>query len=120
MLAHLRLTTRTYEEIVATLHKLAHEVALGKIVAVGGGGYNPANVARCWTIVAASLAESHPTNDVPDEWRNLLRRSTGLTPPKSLRSEPSRSDKPETGADQVRKEIEELRKRIPLLRGPPS
>jgi acetoin utilization protein AcuC len=120
MLAHLRITTRSYEEIIATLHKLAHEVASGRIVAVGGGGYNPANVARCWTLVAASLAEAHPTNDVPDEWRILLRRSAGLTPPKTLRSEPSRNDNPETGADQVRKEIEELRKRIPLLSGPPS
>jgi acetoin utilization protein AcuC len=115
MLAHLRLTTRTYEEIISTLHKLAHEVASGRIVAVGGGGYNPANVARCWTVIAASLLEAHPTNDVPDEWKNSLRRSTGLTPPKSLRSEPSKGDSPETGADQVRKNIEDLRKRIPLL-----
>jgi acetoin utilization protein AcuC len=115
MLAHLRLTTRTYEEIITTLHKLAHEVASGRIVAVGGGGYNPANVARCWTVIAASLLEAHPTNDVPDEWKNSLRRSTGLTPPKSLRSEPSKGDSLETGADQVRKNIEDLRKRIPLL-----
>ncbi|HXZ98014.1 MAG TPA: acetoin utilization protein AcuC, partial [Candidatus Acidoferrum sp.] len=115
MLAHLRLTTRTYEEIITTLHKLAHEVASGRIVAVGGGGYNPANVARCWTVVAASLLEVQPTDDVPDEWKNSLRRSTGSTPPKSLRSEPSKGDSPETGADQVRKNIEDLRKRIPLL-----
>jgi len=115
MLAHLRLTTRAYEEIITTLHKLAHEVASGRIVAVGGGGYNPANVARCWTLVAATLVEAHPTNDVPDEWKSLLRISKGMTPPKSLRSEPSPEDKPETGADQVRKNVEELRKRIPLL-----
>ena len=115
MLAHLRLTTRTYEEIITTLHKLAHEVASGRIVAVGGGGYNPANVARCWTVVAASLLEVQPTDDVPDEWKNSLRRSTGSTPPKSLRSEPSKGDSPETGADQVRKNIEDLRKRISLL-----
>ena len=120
MLAHLRLTTRTYEEIITTLHRLAHEFTSGRIVAVGGGGYNPANVARCWTLIAASLLEAHPTNDVPDEWKNLLRRSTGLTPPKTLRSEPSQDDNPETGADQVRKNIEDLRKRIPLLEHSPS
>jgi acetoin utilization protein AcuC len=116
MLAHLRLTTRTYEEIITTLHELAHEVAYGRIVAVGGGGYNPANVARCWTLVAAKLLEARPTNDVPDEWKSLLRRSRGVMPPKSLRTEPSPEDKPETGADQVTKEIEELKERIPLLR----
>jgi len=115
MLAHLRLTTRTYEEIITTLHKLAHEVASGRIVAVGGGGYNPANVARCWTVIAASLAELHPTNNISDEWRNASKKSTHVTPPKTLRSEPSREDSPETGADQVKKNIEDLRKRIPLL-----
>jgi acetoin utilization protein AcuC len=120
MLAHLRLTTRTYEEIITTLHKLAHEIASGKIVAVGGGGYNPANVARCWTLVAASLAEAHPTNDVPDAWKNALRRSTGLTPPKTLRSEPSKDDNHEMGMDQVQKEIKDLRKTIPLLSSSPS
>jgi acetoin utilization protein AcuC len=120
MLAHLRLTTRTYQEIITTLHKLAHEVASGRIVAVGGGGYNPANVARCWTLIAASLLEVHPSNDVPDSWKNSLRRSTGLTPPKTLRSEPSQDDNSETGAEQVRKNIEDLRKRIPILGNSPS
>jgi acetoin utilization protein AcuC len=120
MLAHLRLTTRTYEEIITTLHKLAHEVASGRIVAIGGGGYNPANVARCWTLIAASLLEAHPSNDVPEEWKNSLRRSTGLTSPKTLRSGPSPDDNPETGAEQMRKNIEDLRKRIPILGNSPT
>jgi acetoin utilization protein AcuC len=115
LLAHLQLTTRTFEEIITTLHKLAHEVASGRIVAFGGGGYNPANVARCWTLVAASLGEKQPTNDVPSEWKSLFRRSTGLTPPDSLRSETARGYDPEMGATQMRKNIEDLRKKIPLL-----
>lgn len=115
LLAHLQLTTRTFEEIITTLHKLAHEVASGRIVAFGGGGYNPANVARCWTLVAASLGEKQPSNDVPSEWKSLFRRSTGLTPPDSLRSERARGYDPEMGAGQMRRNIEDLRKKIPLL-----
>jgi acetoin utilization protein AcuC len=115
MLAHLLLTTRTYEEIITTLHKLAHEAASGRMVAVGGGGYSPANVARCWTLIAASLAESQLTNEMPNDWKNLLQRSTGHTPPDSLRSEPPKDHDPEKGIDQVRKNIEDLKKRIPLL-----
>ena len=115
LLAHLQLTTRTYEEIVTTLHKLAHEVASGRIVAFGGGGYNPANVARSWTMVAAALGEIQPTNDVPNEWKSYFRRSTGSTPPDSLRSEVPRGYDPESGTGQMRKNIEDLRKRIPLL-----
>jgi hypothetical protein len=75
-------------------------------------------VARCWTIVAASLAEVHPSNSIPDEWKEMIdkhRRSAYVTLPKTLRSEPSREDNPETGRDQIQKNIEDLRKRIPLL-----
>lgn len=120
LLAHLQLTTRTYEEIITSLHKLAHEVASGRIVAFGGGGYNVANVARCWTVVAAGLGEIQLTNDVPNEWKSLYRRSTSQTPPDSLRSGMSRGYDPETGAGQMRKNIEDLRKRIPLLSRPSS
>ena len=120
LLAHLQLTTRTYEEIITTLHELAHEVASGRIVAFGGGGYDPANVARSWTIVAAALGEIQPTNDVPNEWKSLFRRSTGRSPPDSLRSEAPRDYDPESGAGQMRKNIEDLKKRIPLLSRPSS
>ena len=115
LLAHLQLTTRTFEENIATLHKLAHEVASGRIVAVGGGGYNPANVARCWTVVAATLSEIHMTNEIPSEWKSYFRRVAGMTSPDSLRSEPPRDYDPERGADEIRKGVEDLRKRIPLL-----
>jgi len=117
MLAHLELTTRTYEEIITTLHKLAHEVSSGRIVALGGGGYNPANVARCWTLIAAALGEATLKDDVPDKWKSELRRSTGLTPPDALRSAPPRGHSSERGAAQMQKNIEDLKKRIPLLTG---
>lgn len=120
LLAHLELTTRAYGEIITTMHKLAHEVASGRIVALGGGGYNVASVARCWTVVAATLGEIDLTNDTPPEWKNLLRRSTGQRPPDTVRSEPPRDYDPERGASQARKNVEDLRERIPLLKGAPS
>ena len=115
LLAHLQLTTRAYEENIATLHKLAHEVASGRIVAVGGGGYNPANVARCWTVVAATLGEIHMTNEIPNEWKSQFRRVVGMSSPDTLRSEPPRDYDPERGAEEIRRSVEDLRKRIPLL-----
>jgi acetoin utilization protein AcuC len=115
LLAHLQLTTRTYEEILTSMHKLAHEVASGRIVAFGGGGYNPVNVARCWTIVASSLCETDLTDEVPSEWKDLVEHTTGLTPPNSLRSTASEHHDPKRGAIQMQNNIEDLRKRIPLL-----
>lgn len=38
------------------LHRLAHEVCRGRILAMGGGGYNPANVAAAWVAVAKELS----------------------------------------------------------------
>ncbi|WP_455286146.1 acetoin utilization protein AcuC [[Eubacterium] cellulosolvens] len=120
LLAHLKLTTQTYEEIITTLHRLAHEVASGRMVAFGGGGYDPANVARCWTVVAAALGEIQPTNEIPSEWKSLYRQSTGRSPPDSLRSEAPRGYDSESGAVQMRKNIQDLRRRIPLLSRPSS
>jgi len=116
LLAHLLLTTRTYEEIITTMHKLAHEICSGRIVALGGGGYNPASVARCWTVVAAALGEVDLTDNVPAEWKRLLRQTTGMGPPESLRSKPSKHYDPKKGFNQMEKNLEDLRNRIPILR----
>jgi len=40
-----------------TLRKLAEEKCGGKILAMGGGGYDPDNVARAWVSVVEGLAE---------------------------------------------------------------
>ena len=65
-LAQLRLTTRAYREAAATLHELAHEVAGGRWVATGGGGYRWAHVVpRAWTLEFAEMAGV--ADDLPDE-----------------------------------------------------
>jgi acetoin utilization protein AcuC len=38
------------------LHKLAHEICDGRILAMGGGGYDPLNVTEAWTTVMAKLS----------------------------------------------------------------
>jgi acetoin utilization protein AcuC len=115
MLAHLELTTRTYEEFISSLHKFAHEVSSGRIVALGGGGYNPANVARCWTLVAASLSEATLTNDLPDKWKAEFRQVSRVTPPDMLRTTPSRGHDSKRGLAEMQKNIEDLKRRLPML-----
>jgi hypothetical protein len=55
------------------------------------------------------------TNEIPNEWRSYFRRVVGMTSPDTLRSEPPRDYDPERGAEEIRKSVEDLRKRIPLL-----
>lgn len=49
-LVGLSLTTRTYVEVAKVLHKLSHEISNGRLLVLGGGGYNPDDTARCWAL----------------------------------------------------------------------
>jgi acetoin utilization protein AcuC len=52
----LKLSTRVYEAIVQQIHALSHKICEGRLVVVGGGGYEPAVVARCWSLLVANLS----------------------------------------------------------------
>jgi acetoin utilization protein AcuC len=68
-LAHLQLTTRVYREAAATLHALAHEVAAGRWVATGGGGYQWARVVpRAWTLYFAEMVGATLPDALPESW----------------------------------------------------
>ena len=54
-LVDLQLTTFTYEEVATTIHDLAHRLCGGRYLVLGGGGYEPRNVARCWAIMFLTL-----------------------------------------------------------------
>lgn len=52
----LKLSTRTYEAVIQKTHTLAHRICAGRLVMVGGGGYEPETVARCWAMLVANLS----------------------------------------------------------------
>lgn len=54
-LTHLRYTARSHAKAAADLQSLAGRCAGGRIVALGGGGYNLRNVADAWCGVVAAL-----------------------------------------------------------------
>ncbi len=55
-LTGLNYTEEVHSFVASRLHELAHERCRGKILALGGGGYNVLNVARAWTAVVKALA----------------------------------------------------------------
>lgn len=74
-LAHLALTTHTYAFLAGAFHDLAHGVAGGRWLAVGGGGYQIYTVVpRAWTIYAAALAGAELAGPLPAAWIELARR----------------------------------------------
>ena len=55
-LTHLRYTEKSHEYAAKTLHRVAHDKAHGRIIGLGGGGYNKQNLAIAWKKVVESFA----------------------------------------------------------------
>jgi acetoin utilization protein AcuC len=55
-ITHLRLTAEAHAHAARRLCVLADRYANGRVLAMGGGGYNRANLARAWTRVVEELA----------------------------------------------------------------
>jgi acetoin utilization protein AcuC len=62
-LVDLQLTTFTYEEVAVSMHELAHRLCGGRYLVLGGGGYQPKNVARCWAIMFLALLERRASKE---------------------------------------------------------
>lgn len=56
----LRLTTAAYQEVTASLCRISDKHCNGRLLAVGGGGYNRKNIAQAWSSVVASMVENTP------------------------------------------------------------
>ena len=56
-LTHLNLTHNSHEYAARKLHSLAHKHSNGRIVALGGGGYNKINIGDAWSAVVKAFIE---------------------------------------------------------------
>src|SRR5919202_2723256 len=54
-ITHLNYTSYAHSYATLSLHKLAHQYCRGRLLALGGGGYNTTNVAHGWTTVVKCL-----------------------------------------------------------------
>ncbi len=117
LLAHLQITTRTYREVVQTVHDLAHEVANGRLVVFGGGGYNVANVARTWTAAACVLANYESPKATPGSWRKMFEALVGEKAPEKMDSddEAKRQLSQDSFTSQGADILQDLKSRIPML-----
>ena len=86
-LAHLMLTVDGQRAAYLALHDLAHEVADGRWVVTGGGGYAVIDVVpRAWTHLLA-IVGGHPLDpqtETPAAWREYVRDVMGCTAPHRL------------------------------------
>ena len=83
-LAHLAITVDAHRYAAEALHRLAHDVAGGRWVALGGGGYSLVDVVpRSWTHLTAIAAHRPVGVDtpVPQSWRDHVERAFGRPGP---------------------------------------
>jgi len=83
-LAHMMLSIDGQRASYLALHDLAHEVADGRWVAVGGGGYSVVDVVpRAWTHLLSIVAGNpvDPERETSDAWREHVREMLDLSAP---------------------------------------
>jgi acetoin utilization protein AcuC len=83
-LAHLALSVDGQRASYLALHDLAHEVAGGRWLALGGGGYAVVDVVpRAWTHLLGAVSGSPLALDLdtPEEWREEIRERLGVRAP---------------------------------------
>lgn len=86
-LAHLMLSVDGQRMAHHALHDLAHEVADGRWVALGGGGYELVSVVpRSWTHLLAAVRGTplDPDTATPDAWREHVQRLLGQVAPRRM------------------------------------
>lgn len=67
-LTRLQLTNNLYKKLAEEIHQLSHETAGGRIVIGGGGGYDPVETAKTWTIILAEFAGLDLPDILPPAW----------------------------------------------------
>ncbi|GAA1477923.1 acetoin utilization protein AcuC [Nocardioides aestuarii] len=83
-LAHMMLTVDGQRAAYDALHQLAHEVADGRWVVTGGGGYAVVEVVpRAWTHLLAIVAGRplDPATPTPEGWRDHIAQRLGVVAP---------------------------------------
>ena len=86
-LAHLELSIDAQRAAHAAIHALAHDLAGGRWLLTGGGGYDLVHVVpRTWTHLLAEAAGQpiDPGTPTPAPWREYVTRRTGLTAPEQM------------------------------------
>ncbi|MCC6626049.1 MAG: acetoin utilization protein AcuC [Chloroflexi bacterium] len=89
-LTHLRATTNMLETVARRVHGLAHDLCDGRLVVLGGGGYDIWSVVpRAWTLVWSVLSGQPTPPQTPPAWRARWQSASPVPLPLHLRDDPA-------------------------------
>ncbi|MGD9695852.1 MAG: acetoin utilization protein AcuC [Thermoleophilia bacterium] len=95
-LAHLQVRLEAFPRAYRALHDLARDVAGGRWVALGGGGYTFEVVPRAWTMLFAEMLGVELDDEIPESWWRASEELVGAPLPHRLSQDPE----PEVAADE--------------------
>ena len=114
-LAHLQVTMDTYPRVWTILRELAERVCEGRLVALGGGGYNPDVLPRAWALLFADMVGVTLDETIPEAWMADAREVVGPDATDTLHgespfetSDEERSRGDEAAAEAVDRAVREL------------
>lgn len=87
-LGHLMLTTNSYHKFGKLVNKLSENMKTPRVLALGGGGYNPLSVTRSWISEVQGLSNKPPLGALPQEWRDECQKLWGVDFPTKLMDQP--------------------------------
>ncbi|MFX0061974.1 MAG: hypothetical protein ACFFC7_07270 [Candidatus Hermodarchaeota archaeon] len=66
--AGMALTNLAYKEMTKKICDLTSKTSEGRLIVLGGGGYDPITIARSLMVILAEMAELNLPNELPLEW----------------------------------------------------
>ncbi|MHB8792858.1 MAG: acetoin utilization protein AcuC [Thermoleophilia bacterium] len=115
-LTHMGLSLAGYATLGHRLHELVHEVAGGRWLGSGGGGYQAYTIVpRAWTRLMAEMADTELPEPLPESWRELCGRYAESEVPLTLTGdEPPVADPKviDNARDLARKGAAEIREAV--------
>jgi len=108
-LSHLQTTMPFYPELWSKLTELSSRCG-GRMVALGGGGYNPCNAPpRAWALLIAEMCGHEMPEKPPTEWLEKVAACNCPEPPETILGDEDPGAPPPTVARQVSRAIRESR-----------
>ena len=111
-LAHLRLTTRSHEEMAKSFDDISNRYCGGRWVAVTGGGYDIMTCPRVWTLFFGRMVGKELDNNLPTEWMEHCRITQAAVPEGGTLRDSSGSIEDGGVSRAVQKVVEGVRKSI--------
>ncbi|MFX0063607.1 MAG: acetoin utilization protein AcuC [Candidatus Hermodarchaeota archaeon] len=79
-ITHLQLTNNVYRKIAQDVNTLVKEgKSEGKLIAMGGGGYDPVATAKAWSTVLATIADIEIPSTLPQTWIDYCQQEHNIS-----------------------------------------